>query len=90
MVPEAAACWHSCTARGRYSGDVQGRISVAWLPGRHPVDETVILEIKAVPLLLPVHDMQLQTYPRVSGLPLGLLLNFHTLSLEDSQRRFVG
>jgi GxxExxY protein len=54
------------------------------------VDETVILEIKAVPLLLPVHDMQLQTYPRVSGLPLGLLLNFHTLSLEDSQRRFVG
>jgi GxxExxY protein len=41
------------------------------------VDETVILEIKAVPALLPVHDMQLQTYLRMSGLPVGL-------------RRFVG
>jgi GxxExxY protein len=40
-------------------------------------DETIILEIKAVPALLPVHDMQLQTYLRMSGLPVGL-------------RRFVG
>jgi GxxExxY protein len=54
------------------------------------VDETVILEIKAVPALLPVHDMQLQTYPRVSGLPLGLLSNFHALRLKNGQRRFVG
>jgi hypothetical protein len=34
--------------------------------------------------------MRLQTYPRMSGLSVGLLLNFHTLSLEDSLRRFVG
>jgi GxxExxY protein len=53
-------------------------------------DETVILEIKAVPALLPVHDMQLQTYLRMSGFPVGLLLNFRMPSLEDSLRRFVG
>jgi GxxExxY protein len=41
------------------------------------VDETVVLEIKAVPTLLPVHDMQLQTYLGMSGFPVGLLFNFH-------------
>jgi GxxExxY protein len=54
------------------------------------VDETVILEIKAVPALLPAHDMQLQTYLHMSGLPVGLLLNFHALRLKDGLRRFVG
>jgi len=53
------------------------------------VDETVIWEIKAVPALLPLHDMQLQTYLRMSGLPVGLL-NFHTLRLKDGLRRYVG
>ena len=53
-------------------------------------EETVILEIKAVPALLPAHDMQLQTYLRMSCLPVGLLLNFHVLRLKDGLRRFVG
>ena len=53
-------------------------------------DETVILEIKAVPALLSAHDMQLQTYLRMSGMPVGLLLNFHALRLKDGLRRFVG
>ena len=53
-------------------------------------DETVILEIKAVPALLPAHDMQLQTYLRMSGMPAGLLLNFNALRLKDGLRRFVG
>jgi GxxExxY protein len=35
------------------------------------VDETVILEIKAVPALLPLRDMQLQAYLRLSGLAVG-------------------
>jgi GxxExxY protein len=53
-------------------------------------DETVIVEIKAVPALLPVHEMQVQTYLRMSGLPVGLLFNFHALRLKDGLRRFVG
>jgi GxxExxY protein len=54
------------------------------------VDETVILELKAVPALLPVHDMQLQTYLRRSAHPVGLLFNFHASRLKDGPRRFVG
>jgi GxxExxY protein len=54
------------------------------------VDETVILEIKAVPALLPVHKMQLQNYLRMSGPPVGLLFNVHALRLKDGLLRFVG
>ena len=54
------------------------------------VDDSVILEIKAVPALLPAHDAQLQTYLRMSGIPVGLLLNFHAVRLKDGLRRFVG
>jgi hypothetical protein len=57
------------TARSRYSGDIQKRTSAARLPADILTDETVILEIKAVPALLPAHDTQLQTYLRMSGLP---------------------
>jgi GxxExxY protein len=48
----------------------------------------VILEIKAVPALLPAHDAQLQTYLRMSSIPIGLLLN--AVRLKDGLRRFVG
>jgi GxxExxY protein len=54
------------------------------------VAETVILEIKAVPALLPAHDAQLQTYLRMSGVPVGLLMNFNAVRLKDGLRRFVG
>ncbi len=54
------------------------------------VEETVILEIKAVPALLPAHDIPLQTYLRLSNIPIGLLLNVHALRLKDGLRRFVG
>ena len=54
------------------------------------VADTVILEIKAVPALLPPHDAQRQTYLRMSGLPVGLLLNFHAVRLKEGLRRFVG
>jgi len=55
-----------------------------------PAHETVILEIKAVPALLPAHDMQLHTCLRLMGLPAGLLFNFHAPRLKGGRRRFVG
>ncbi|MEA2743640.1 MAG: hypothetical protein QOG25_2011, partial [Acetobacteraceae bacterium] len=54
------------------------------------VDCIVILEIKAVPALLPAHDAQLQTYLRMSSIPIGLLLNFHAVRLKDGLRRACG
>ena len=53
------------------------------------VADTVILEIKAVPALLPAHEAQLQTYLRMSAPPVGLLMNFHAIRLRDGLKRFV-
>jgi GxxExxY protein len=53
------------------------------------VADAVILEIKAVAVLLPVHDAQIMTYLRMSPYRLGLLMNFHALRLKDGLRRFV-
>jgi len=42
------------------------------------VEEAVVVELKTVERLLPVHEAQLLTYLRLSGLHVGLLLNFNT------------
>ena len=53
------------------------------------VDRKVILEIKAAAAILPAHEAQLQTYLRMSGIPVGLILNFNASRLIDGLRRFV-
>jgi len=53
------------------------------------VKQELILEIKSVESLLPVHEAQVLTYLRMSGYRVGLLLNFNTLRLKDGIRRFV-
>lgn len=53
------------------------------------VNQELILEIKSVENLLPVHEAQVLTYLRMSGYRVGLLLNFNTLRLKDGIRRFV-
>jgi len=42
------------------------------------VEDTVILELKCVEKLLPVHDAQLLTYLKLTGKTVGLILNFYT------------
>jgi GxxExxY protein len=51
------------------------------------VDEMVIVEVKAVERLLPIHSAQLLSYLRLSGLPLGLLINFNVGLLRQGMRR---
>ncbi|HET9020204.1 MAG TPA: GxxExxY protein [Acetobacteraceae bacterium] len=53
------------------------------------VAEQVILEIKSVTAILSVHEMQLRTYLRMSGIRVGLLLNFNVPRLMDGLRRYV-
>jgi len=53
------------------------------------VEESVIVEVKAVEHLLPVHQAQLITYLRLSGVTTGLLLNFNVLHMRDGIRRRV-
>lgn len=53
------------------------------------VEGTVIVEVKAVAVLVPQHEAQLRTYLRMSGLRVGLLMNFSEPRLVDGLRRFV-
>jgi GxxExxY protein len=53
------------------------------------VQRELIIEVKAVEHLLPIHDAQMLTYLRLSGHKVGLLMNFNTLVLKDGVRRFV-
>ncbi len=54
------------------------------------VDDQVILELKSLEHVLPVHEAQLLTYLRLSGCPVGLLINnFNTVSLKDGIKRRV-
>ncbi|MGE0042710.1 MAG: GxxExxY protein [Vicinamibacterales bacterium] len=63
------------------------------LVGAHRPDfivaDQVVLEIKAVHGLDAVFRAQVVTYLRVSGLPVGLLVNFNVAVLKDGIRRFV-
>lgn len=53
------------------------------------VEGMVVVELKAVERLLPIHDAQMLTYLKLSGHPVGLLLNFNVPMLRDGIRRFV-
>lgn len=53
------------------------------------VDNAVIVEVKAVAALAPIHDAQLMTYLRMSGLRVGLMFNFHAARLVDGMRRRI-
>jgi len=53
------------------------------------VEDKIILELKSVEKLLPIHEAQLHTYLKLSGVSLGLLINFNTKSLKDGIRRIV-
>jgi len=53
------------------------------------VNKLVIIEVKSVENLLPVHFAQLLTYLRLSDIKLGLLINFNTVILKDGIHRVV-
>jgi GxxExxY protein len=51
------------------------------------VERQVILELKAIEALLPIHDAQMLTYLRLSGLKRGLLINFNVRVLKGGIKR---
>lgn len=53
------------------------------------VEDVVILELKSVERLLPVHEAQLLTYLKLTGLRVGLLVNFNVPLLKDGIKRLV-
>ncbi len=51
------------------------------------VENCVVVEVKAVEKLIPIHRVQLLSYLRLSSLKTGLLINFHVVSLRDGITR---
>lgn len=53
------------------------------------VENSLVIELKAVESLLAIHSAQLLTYLRMSGKSLGLLINFHNVRVTDGIKRLV-
>ena len=53
------------------------------------VEERVLVEVKSVEALAPIHEAQLLTYLRLSGIRTGLLINFNVTLLKQGLRRMV-
>jgi len=66
--------------KGRAIGDMRADVIV---------DKRIIIELKAVERILPVHQAQLLTYLKITKIRLGLLINFNTSILKNGIKRVV-
>lgn len=53
------------------------------------VENKVVIELKAVETLLPIHTAQLLTYLKLSHIKYGLLINFNVKSLKEGIKRYI-
>ncbi len=53
------------------------------------VEQAVVVELKAVEKIIPLHEAQILSYLKLSGYPIGLLINFNVRLLKYGVRRFV-
>ena len=53
------------------------------------VSADLIVEVKSVETLLPIHQAQILTYVRLVKIPIGLLINFNVMKLQNGIKRFV-
>jgi GxxExxY protein len=53
------------------------------------IEPGILLEIKSVEVLLPVHRAQIMTYLKLSGIPLGFLMNFNVSAFRDGVKRII-
>ena len=52
------------------------------------VEDKIVIELKSVDILKPIHSAQLLTYLKLSKKPLGLLINFNVTNLQNGIRRY--
>ena len=53
------------------------------------IEDCLLIELKAVEKILPIHEAQLLTYMKLAGVKIGLLINFNEKLLKDGIKRFV-
>ena len=53
------------------------------------VNETIVVELKSVDRIQPIHEAQILTYMRLMGKEIGLLVNFNSKFLRNGIKRYV-
>jgi len=53
------------------------------------VEDPVVVELKSVERVIPIHEVKLTTYLRLTGKPVGLIINFNVVRLRDGITRRV-
>jgi GxxExxY protein len=53
------------------------------------IDDAIVIELKSVDKILPIHQAQLLTYMKLSGLSIGLLINFNVKFIKTEIKRIV-
>ena len=53
------------------------------------VEETVVVEVKCLDTIAPIHKAQVLTYLRLTGCPAGLLINFNSVRLMEGVKRLI-
>ena len=91
----AAARWRELTLRGipfvrevcievEYKGAIIGTKRIDLI-----VDGRLVVELKAVEALTPLHKAQVRTYLKLTRLRVGLLINFNSIILKDGLKRII-
>ncbi len=76
------SCEHLVTLMYRGHQVGEGRLDIL-------VNELIVVELKAVDKLAPIHHAQVISYLKATHLPLGLLINFNAETLKDGLKRIV-
>jgi len=66
-----------------------GQVLDGWLRPDVVVNNHLIVELKTVETLLPVHEAQALTYLKITGMRLALLINFNVVLIKDGIRRII-
>ena len=53
------------------------------------IEDRLIVELKSIEKVLPIHEAQILTYMKLAGVKTGLLMNFNVVKLKDGIKRFV-
>ena len=78
----------SATAQAPYRVLYKGEVIDEYIPDLI-VEGRVVVELKAVERLLPLHEAQMLAYLRVTGCKVGLLINFNVPKVRDGLKRMV-
>jgi len=80
---------HTCTSQKRVQFHYKGLVIDEPLRFDILIEDCLLVEGKAVEIILPIHKAQLMTYMKLLNIPLGLLINFNETTLKKGIHRLI-